>query len=113
MSLARKRKTSLFPILRFPFYWPALSFSSRLSPALALPPKYIANSLQPVRKIALESRQLFGKLSTKCIGFVLILQPLDFTLLDRHFGNILEWRAAITEIHRRGLYVIIDNTMST
>ena len=40
-------------------------------------------------------------------------QPLDFTLLDRHFGKIHEWRAAITEIHRRGMYIILDNTMST
>jgi alpha-1,3-glucan synthase len=41
------------------------------------------------------------------------LQPLDLTLLDRHFGQILEWRTAIDEIHRRGMYVILDNTMST
>ncbi|KAL9004469.1 MAG: hypothetical protein Q9188_002722, partial [Gyalolechia gomerana] len=27
--------------------------------------------------------------------------PLDFTLLDRHHGNIEEWRAMITEMHRR------------
>lgn len=39
--------------------------------------------------------------------------PLDFTLLDRHQGDIEEWRAMITEIHRRGMYVIIDNTMAT
>ncbi|KAH0360816.1 putative alpha 1,3 glucan synthase, partial [Aureobasidium melanogenum] len=39
--------------------------------------------------------------------------PLDFTLLDHHFGNIAEWRAAIDEIHRRGMYVILDNTFAT
>jgi alpha-1,3-glucan synthase len=39
--------------------------------------------------------------------------PLDFTLLDHHFGKIAEWRAAIDEIHRRGMYVILDNTLST
>ncbi|KAI9742079.1 MAG: Cell wall alpha-1,3-glucan synthase ags1 [Cirrosporium novae-zelandiae] len=41
------------------------------------------------------------------------MQPLDLTLLDRHFGNISAWRSAINEIHRRGMYVILDNTMST
>lgn len=39
--------------------------------------------------------------------------PLDLTLLDRHFGTILEWRKAIDEIHKRDMYVVLDNTMST
>ncbi|KAJ9640066.1 Cell wall alpha-1,3-glucan synthase ags1 [Coniosporium tulheliwenetii] len=39
--------------------------------------------------------------------------PLDFTLLDKHFGTIKEWRMAIEEIHRRGMYVVLDNTMAT
>ncbi|KAG9942709.1 putative alpha 1,3 glucan synthase, partial [Aureobasidium melanogenum] len=39
--------------------------------------------------------------------------PLDFTLLDHHFGNIAEWRAAVDEIHRRGMYIILDNTFAT
>jgi hypothetical protein len=39
--------------------------------------------------------------------------PLDLTLLDHHFGNITAWREAITETHSRGMYVIMDNTMST
>lgn len=39
--------------------------------------------------------------------------PLDFTLLDRHHGNIEAWRSLITEIHRREMYVILDNTMAT
>ncbi|KAK4155658.1 family 5 putative glycoside hydrolase family 13/Glycosyltransferase [Chaetomidium leptoderma] len=39
--------------------------------------------------------------------------PLDLTLLDPHFGNIAEWRNAIDEIHRRGMYVVLENTMST
>ena len=39
--------------------------------------------------------------------------PLDLTLLDHHFGDIAAWRNAITEIHSRGMYVIMDNTMST
>ncbi|KAI9821263.1 MAG: Cell wall alpha-1,3-glucan synthase ags1 [Pycnora praestabilis] len=39
--------------------------------------------------------------------------PLDFTLLDRHLGNIDLWRSAIDEIHSRGMYVVFDNTMAT
>ena len=39
--------------------------------------------------------------------------PLDLTLLDRHFGDINQWREAIAEIHSRGMYVILDNTFAT
>ncbi|KAG9244410.1 glycoside hydrolase family 13 protein [Calycina marina] len=39
--------------------------------------------------------------------------PLDLTLLDAHHGTIAEWRAAIDEIHSRGMYVVMDNTMAT
>ncbi|KPI40742.1 Cell wall alpha-1,3-glucan synthase mok11 [Cyphellophora attinorum] len=39
--------------------------------------------------------------------------PLDLTLLDAHHGLIEEWRTLIDEIHRRGMYAIFDNTVST
>ncbi|OJJ46764.1 hypothetical protein ASPZODRAFT_132904 [Penicilliopsis zonata CBS 506.65] len=60
----------------------------------------------------------------KCIylaGTALMNQPwgadgysaLDTTLLDKHYATIAEWRSAITEIHNRGMYVIMDNTIGT
>ncbi|CAI7594598.1 unnamed protein product [Penicillium discolor] len=39
--------------------------------------------------------------------------PLDLTLLDHHFGTIEDWRTMISEAHRRGIYVIFDNTFAT
>jgi len=57
--------------------------------------------------------------------------PLDLSLLDQHFGDIDDWRAAVSEIHSRGMYgefflpgftlgevsninsVVLDNTVST
>lgn len=39
--------------------------------------------------------------------------PLDLTLLDYHLGNITIWQTAINAIHERGMYVLMDNTMST
>ncbi|KXT01368.1 hypothetical protein AC578_6619 [Pseudocercospora eumusae] len=39
--------------------------------------------------------------------------PTDHTILDHHLGNIEDWRTVIQEIHRRGMYVILDNTMAT
>ncbi|KAJ6004274.1 hypothetical protein N7499_000343 [Penicillium canescens] len=38
---------------------------------------------------------------------------LDTTLLDQHYATISEWRDAITEIHKRGMYVLFDNTIAT
>ncbi|KAF2864946.1 hypothetical protein BDV95DRAFT_613098 [Massariosphaeria phaeospora] len=38
---------------------------------------------------------------------------LDFTLLDHHHGMIEDWRALVTEIHARGMYVVLDNTLGT
>ena len=31
--------------------------------------------------------------------------PVDFTLLDHHFGDIDTWRSLVTEIHNRNMYV--------
>ncbi|KUI63986.1 Cell wall alpha-1,3-glucan synthase mok11 [Cytospora mali] len=42
-----------------------------------------------------------------------LLQPLDLSLLDVHFGNITTWQQAIDDIHSRGMYIVMDNTMST
>ena len=39
--------------------------------------------------------------------------PLDLTLLDPHFGTIAAWRECIEEMHNRGMYVVLDNTMAT
>ena len=39
--------------------------------------------------------------------------PLDFTLLDPHYGAIEVWRECIAEMHSRGMYVVLDNTMAT
>jgi alpha-1,3-glucan synthase len=39
--------------------------------------------------------------------------PLDFTLLDHHHGIIDDWRKLVEEIHRRGMYLILDNTIGT
>jgi len=39
--------------------------------------------------------------------------PLDQTLLDRHHGTIEDWRNLIADIHRRGMYIIFDDTMAT
>ncbi|KAL9074388.1 MAG: hypothetical protein Q9157_004415 [Trypethelium eluteriae] len=39
--------------------------------------------------------------------------PVDHTLLDHHLGNITQWQETIAALHARGMYIILDNTMST
>ncbi|CAL1704520.1 unnamed protein product [Somion occarium] len=39
--------------------------------------------------------------------------PLDFTVLDPHWGTIADWRDLIDEIHRRGMYFMADFTVGT
>jgi alpha-1,3-glucan synthase len=38
---------------------------------------------------------------------------VDLTLLDQHFGTVKLWQEAIDEIHARGMWVVMDNTMAT
>jgi alpha-1,3-glucan synthase len=39
--------------------------------------------------------------------------PLDFTLLDPHWGEINDWITVINEIHRRDMYIMLDFTVGT
>lgn len=39
--------------------------------------------------------------------------PLDFSVLDPHWGNIDDWRAVIDAIHARGMYFMADFTVGT
>ncbi|KAJ7774879.1 modular protein with glycoside hydrolase family 13 and glycosyltransferase family 5 domains [Mycena metata] len=39
--------------------------------------------------------------------------PLDFSVLDPHWGTIDDWRATIDEIHARGMYLMADFTVGT
>ncbi|KAF9464738.1 modular protein with glycoside hydrolase family 13 and glycosyltransferase family 5 domains [Collybia nuda] len=39
--------------------------------------------------------------------------PLDFSVLDPHWGTIADWRDAIDHIHARGMYLMADFTVGT
>ncbi|CAI7667583.1 unnamed protein product [Penicillium viridicatum] len=39
--------------------------------------------------------------------------PVDTTLLDMHYGTLEDWRRTIDEIHKRNMYVLMDNTLAT
>ncbi|KOS40296.1 hypothetical protein ACN38_g8832 [Penicillium nordicum] len=39
--------------------------------------------------------------------------PVDTTLLDMHYGTLDDWRRTVDEIHKRNMYVLMDNTLAT
>ena len=39
--------------------------------------------------------------------------PVDFSVLDPHWGTIDDWRETIDEIHARGMYLMLDFTVGT
>jgi alpha-1,3-glucan synthase len=39
--------------------------------------------------------------------------PLDFSVLDPHWGTLSDWRNAINAIHARGMYFMADFTVGT
>jgi alpha-1,3-glucan synthase len=42
-----------------------------------------------------------------------VYSPLDFTVLDPHFGTLAEWQNFIDEVHARGMYFMVDLTVGT
>jgi alpha-1,3-glucan synthase len=44
---------------------------------------------------------------------VLGYSPLDFTVLDPHYGTLAEWQNAIDAIHAHNMYLMVDFTVGT
>ena len=45
--------------------------------------------------------------------FQLGYSPLNFTVLDPHWGTIADWQNAIKEIHAHDMYLMVDFTVGT
>jgi hypothetical protein len=44
---------------------------------------------------------------------VLGYSPLDFTVLDPHYGTLVDWQNAIDAIHAHNMYIMADFTVGT
>jgi glycosidase len=44
---------------------------------------------------------------------VLGYSPLDFTVLDPHYGTLGDWQNAIDAIHAHNMYIMVDFTVGT
>lgn len=64
----------------------------------------------------LDYLQSMGTKIIHCVGSPLQNVPwvydgfsvTDFTLLDRHLGSIETWRELVTQVHARGMYILVD-----
>ncbi|KAF2724832.1 glycosyltransferase family 5 protein [Polychaeton citri CBS 116435] len=73
----------------------------------------IVDSLDYLQGLGIKAIYIAGSLFINSPWEADSFSPLDHTILDHHFGNIDEVRDAIQKIHDRGIYVVLDNTMST
>jgi alpha-1,3-glucan synthase len=48
-----------------------------------------------------------------CIKSVLGYSPLDFSVLDPHWGTLDDWRRTIDTIHAHDMYIMVDFTVGT
>lgn len=39
--------------------------------------------------------------------------PLDFSVLDPHWGTLADWQQTIDTIHAKGMYIMVDFTVGT
>lgn len=39
--------------------------------------------------------------------------PLDFSVLDPHWGTLDDWRSTIDAIHAHNMYIMVDFTVGT
>ena len=39
--------------------------------------------------------------------------PLDFSVLDPHYGTLSDWQEAIDKIHAHNMYIMVDFTVGT
>jgi glycosidase len=44
---------------------------------------------------------------------VLGYSPLDFSVLDPHWGTLTDWQNAIDTIHAHNMYIMVDFTVGT
>lgn len=52
-------------------------------------------------------------LISHALKLVLGYSPLDFSVLDPHWGTLTDWQNAIDTIHAHNMYIMVDFTVGT
>ncbi|EGO18524.1 glycoside hydrolase family 13/glycosyltransferase family 5 protein [Serpula lacrymans var. lacrymans S7.9] len=75
--------------------------------------KGLVSKLDYIQAIGIKGIYLSGTIFLNMIWQADSYSPLDFTVLDPHWGTIDDWRNFIDTLHARGMYIMADFTVGT
>ncbi|KIJ68914.1 glycosyltransferase family 5 protein [Hydnomerulius pinastri MD-312] len=75
--------------------------------------KGLASKLDYIQGMGIKGLYLSGTIFLNMIWQADSYSPLDFTVLDPHWGTIADWQEFIDTIHARGMYIMADFTVGT
>ncbi|KAH7926306.1 glycoside hydrolase family 13/glycosyltransferase family 5 protein [Leucogyrophana mollusca] len=75
--------------------------------------KGLASKLDYIQGMGVKGIYLSGTIFLNMIWQADSYSPLDFTVLDPHWGTIADWQNFIDTIHARGMYIMADFTVGT
>ena len=73
----------------------------------------IVDSLDYIHGMGVRGIYLAGSLLINRPWEMDSFSPYDLTILDHHFGNVTQVRDAISKIHEKGIWVVMENTFAT
>ncbi|KAH7908597.1 glycoside hydrolase family 13/glycosyltransferase family 5 protein [Hygrophoropsis aurantiaca] len=75
--------------------------------------KGLASKLDYIQGMGVKGIYLSGTIFLNMIWQADSYSPLDFTVLDPHWGTITDWKSFIDTLHARGMYIMVDFTVGT
>ncbi|KAF9242130.1 glycoside hydrolase family 13/glycosyltransferase family 5 protein [Melanogaster broomeanus] len=75
--------------------------------------KGLASKLDYIQGMGIKGIYLSGTIFLNMIWQADSYSPLDFSVLDPHWGTIADWQQFIDTVHARGMYIMLDFTVGT
>ncbi|KAJ8584921.1 glycoside hydrolase family 13/glycosyltransferase family 5 protein [Rhizopogon salebrosus TDB-379] len=75
--------------------------------------KGLATKLDYIQSMGIKGIYLSGTIFINMIWQADSYSPLDFSVLDPHWGTIADWVSFIDTVHARGMYILLDFTVGT
>ncbi|KAF8121955.1 glycoside hydrolase family 13/glycosyltransferase family 5 protein [Boletus edulis] len=75
--------------------------------------KGLTSKLDYIQGMGIKGIYLSGTIFLNMIWQADSYSPLDFSVLDPHWGTIADWQQFIDTIHARGMYIMLDFTVGT
>ncbi|KAF8843644.1 glycoside hydrolase family 13/glycosyltransferase family 5 protein [Paxillus ammoniavirescens] len=75
--------------------------------------KGLASKLDYIQGMGIKGLYLSGTIFLNMIWQADSYSPLDFSVVDPHWGTIADWQEFIDTLHARGMYIMLDFTVGT